>query len=192
MKDIKRAKRNRMESATLSIFMMIFLNGPTISSKKAVHDLIMRAYKKWVSINARNSNKSHRTSRPKPKKKSDRRKLSHFLSGAYDILSSDEDDDVEAEATAVVDVDDNREIDQEPEMCTLDFPGEQGFAIVTSAPVELLYRKNLKGKWVAHRFHDKWYVGFYKYTVSSGKLSGKHAVYYADDKLVYKQARPEY
>jgi hypothetical protein len=43
-----------------------------------------------------------------------------------------------------------------------------------------------KGKKIAHRFNDDWYLGVYKYTRrGAGPLHGQRAVYYADDKNVY-------
>jgi len=42
-----------------------------------------------------------------------------------------------------------------------------------------------KGKRIAHRFNDAWYIGLYKYTRQGRRLHGQRAVYYNDDGQIY-------
>ena len=43
-----------------------------------------------------------------------------------------------------------------------------------------------KGKKIAHRFNDDWYMGVYTYTRrGAGPLHGQRAVHYSDDDNVY-------
>ncbi len=43
----------------------------------------------------------------------------------------------------------------------------------------------LKGKKIAHRFDEDWYLGTYKYTSRSGARVGVRACHYSDDNGVY-------
>ena len=60
-----------------------------------------------------------------------------------------------------------------------------GWAVVQTLPAAV-NDAFFKGKKIAHRFNDDWYMGVYKYTRrGTGPLHGQRAVYYADDKNVY-------
>ncbi|KAK3270392.1 hypothetical protein CYMTET_21210 [Cymbomonas tetramitiformis] len=154
MNGIKTDKRNRMGSSLLSMLMMVNINGPAISDKRAVHDICMRAYKLWCAAKARNSGKSVRCAKPKKNRKSNQCDAKAVLEGIFDASDDDEQDDVTNDANddinedsveADVMAEEGQSDNVQESQCLDDFVPPDGFNLVSKAPEELT-TQSLKGK----------------------------------------------
>jgi hypothetical protein len=56
---------------------------------------------------------------------------------------------------------------------------------VGEIPSNTSAKNAFKGKHIAHRFNDDWYIGVYRYSPQGAALQGQRAVYYADDRTLY-------
>jgi hypothetical protein len=59
-----------------------------------------------------------------------------------------------------------------------------GWAVVRGLPTEITH-DFLKGKKIAHRFDEDWFLGTYKYTSRSGARAGYRGCHYSDDNCIY-------
>jgi len=203
MKLIKTYLRNRLHDTTLSALMMISINGPALSDKKAVHDLCYAAYMKWITLKKRTSQRSslkarkkqHYRGKPIRSRREDVSTLGcTVVSGMLDDAYYTVEDDLEVGQDAgAVNVDEQGESDNEAdtaediaeEWCTDVMEAPEGWLLQGTAPATLTHASLKKTAKIAHRFKNSWCVGKYKYICSTGENKGLKAVYYSDDKLLY-------
>jgi hypothetical protein len=60
-----------------------------------------------------------------------------------------------------------------------------GYVYSSIGPVYEVNHTYLRGRMIAHRFEDQWYIGTYKYVSTAKGRQGLFAVHYADDRTVY-------
>ncbi|KAK3256744.1 hypothetical protein CYMTET_34135 [Cymbomonas tetramitiformis] len=200
MNDIKSSKRNRMQSALLSMLMMIELNGPMLSEKQAVKKIIMRAYTKLNGLKAGCALRSYRGNRPNKRKQKDTRSLNAILDGSFDHDDSETEEEV-SQMTLAEGIDEQAtpsaaeeeviqqscDIVAETEVTRENFAAPEGWSIQAELNMEVNHKNLKKTAKIAKRFpNGKWCIGVYRYITAGGKFKGLPALYFADDNLVYK------
>ena len=104
MGNVKTEEKSRMSTDLLSSRMFVYMNGPPVSDKDALHRLVLESFKMWDKLKLRRPRRSSVAERPRKKKTDELQETRALLAGAYD-LSEDEgasEDEVDDETHAAI------------------------------------------------------------------------------------------